>query len=274
MRIKLSCGAVSLALAAAGVVTAGEQVAEGALLLAVDTNDRTAADGSTTHSGTHPSFSSFLLEGATGATTALTSSTTGWSQAVGSGYTMNVATALVYPNGGGTGSIQDADRNFAAPAAMTYGEMYDDVIYNASNTGGIRLGISGGELQPNTQYAVSIYTYDHGSATVQRTADWVDMNNADAHVLSTSFIGGGASTSPTVPQTNDSHKFTGFAMTDGTGMLSLKGINTSAITPSTGLPSQFGLFISGVEVNSVPEPTAAVGLISLAGLMMARRRGQ
>lgn len=268
MKLHITGGVALLALVGSAVIAGGGRDARAALLLAVDVNDRTPTDGSTTDSGTQAGFSPYLL-GDTGGTAAVTS-TLGVTREVGDGFSLNFATILSYPVGGGTGSVQDLDRNFSFPAGLTNAELYDDFVYNASNTGGLRVTISGGNgdnaLQPDTQYLISIYAYDHGSGGVRRTATYVDQNNSDAVVLSTSFIGGA------VPQTNDANKFTGLAMTDASGVISLRGINTTAITPATGLPSNFGLFISGLEVNSVPEPTAATALVGLGGLILARRR--
>ena len=117
--------------------------------------------------------------------------------------------------------------------------------------------VSGGELLPDTQYLVSVYAYDHGSPGL-RTANYVDENNANALVLTSSFVGG------TPPQTDDTYKSTGLAMTDANGRLSLRAINTTAGT--------FGIYLSGFEVSAIPEPTAALSVIGLAGLLMARPR--
>src|SRR5690242_19012557 len=110
------------------------------------------------------------------------------------------------------------------------------------------LKITGGQLQPNTQYLVSLYDFDSGStaAPQPRTANWLDGNNADALVVATSFNGG------TLPTSNDQYKFSGLAMTDGSGGLFLKGRNTSPNAAAGGVT--IGVVLDGLEINQAPEP--------------------
>jgi hypothetical protein len=240
-------------------------VAGAAPLASIDFNDRTPTDGSLTDSGTQPGFGAYLM-GTTGGTASVTD-VAGVTQTV-NGYTINVAPIVTYPAGGGSGIMDDRDRNFSLPAGATTTnvEVYDDFVFNNSNTGGLHLTVSGGDLQADTQYLISIYAYDHGSATVTRTANWVDRNNSDAPVLSTAFLGG------VVPVTNDTNKFTGLATTDANGVLSLVGINTTSLSPTTGLPGAQGVFINGLEISPVPEPAATAFLMGLAALAVSRRR--
>lgn len=258
MRIQLSRGVASLALAVAGVVAVDGRVADAAPLFAVDVNDRSPDTTGDPDSGTQPGFLPYYL-GPLGVESTF-SNTAGVTQAVGD-YSVTFAPAAGYADSsGGTGYLRDLDRDFSLPpgSTMTYHEVYDDFVFQNFVSGGIRLTVSGGQLAPNTQYSISLYSYDHGS-TGLRTADYVDLNNNNAYVLTTSFAGG------TVPFTNESNKYTGFAMTDASGVISLRGYSTSA-SPAN--------FISGFEINAVPEPTAALGLIGLGGLLMARRRGR
>lgn len=255
MRIKLF-PAASLALAVAGIIAVNGPVANAAPLLAVDVNDRSNVDGLEPGSDTQAGFSPYFL-GDIGSTTAVTS-TNGVTQTV-NGYSVTLATASGGAAGtGGTGTIDDRDRNFSFNAdTLNIAQLYDDFVFQSQAGGGIRLTVSGGELVANTQYFVSIYSYDHGSPGV-RTADYVDLNNNNAYVLTTNFEGG------VVPPTDDANKYTGLAVTDASGALSLRGFTTSGTLP--------GNFINGFEISSVPEPTAAAGLIGLASLLMARRR--
>jgi hypothetical protein len=136
---------------------------------------------------------------------------------------------------------------------LTTADLYDDVIFAGTSTGptgGMDLKVSG--LSANTQYFVGLYAFDSGStpAPQPRTANWLDGNNADALVLTTSFSGAA------LPTLDDQYKFTGFATTDASGTLFLKGRNTTA-NASTGATS-IGVFINGLEISEVPEPTSAV----------------
>jgi hypothetical protein len=253
-------GVVAIALGTAAVSAAP--------LLSVDVSSRTIVDGGVTNSGTQAGFFVFTMGAGSATQGASTSNTNGVTQAVGA-YSMNLAPANVLNvTGSGVGLMDDRDRNFSLPvgATTTYTEIYDDFIFNNSNTGGLRLTVSGGDLQPSTQYTISIYAYDHSSGTVTRTANWVDGNNADALVLSTAFFGG------IVPPNNDANKFTGIATTDANGVLLLNGLNTTAISPTNGFPTAQGVFLNGFEISAIPEPGAAMGLAGAAMLLIARRR--
>jgi autotransporter-associated beta strand protein len=229
---------VSKCVIAAGLAVFGGSRADGQAVAKIDINDRSPQDGSTTESGVQSGFLSYTM-GTTGDTTSTTNSA-GVTKTVG-GFTMNVA-----PVGGGT--MDDRDRLFTYNATtLTYPEIYDDFIFNNSNTGAIGVTLGGGGLQPNTQYSVSIYSYDHssgavtvGGVTYPRTATWVDRNNGSATMLSTSFVGG------VVPTHNDASKFSGLAMTDANGVLSIRGNNT---TPPPAAGFNPGVFINGLEVS-------------------------
>lgn len=246
-------------------------VAQAAPLLAVDVSDRSAADGSTTDSGTQSGYGLYLM-GTSGGTGSVTS-TAGVTQTV-AGYSVNLApitnTYTKVSDGSavsGSGIMDDRDRNFSLPAGATttLTEVYDDFIFNTSNAGGLRLTVSGPELAASTRYVVTIYAYDHGS-TGTRTANWVDQNNADAPVLTTTFAGSNA------PASNASYRFTGFAMTDANGALSLRGVNMTSL--SDGVPTLQGVFINGFEISAVPEPTTAAAAAGLLGLVATRRRSR
>lgn len=240
-----------------------------ALLLAVDVNDRTAVDTPNTVAG----FSSYTMTGTT------SGSSVAEIQAVGAytvsliaaddGLDENTTTAGLQNT---TGALDDRDR--ATPVdggALTYGQIYDDFVFaGASNgpTGGMDLAISGGLLQPNTQYLISIYSYDSGSNTapLPRTTNWLDGNNLDALVLSTSFSGS------VLPTTDEQYKFTGLAMTDGSGALLLKGRNTTVGVASNG-GVQPGVFLNGFEINEVPEPASiGIAMAALSLISLVRRR--
>jgi len=240
-----------------------------AALLAVDVNDRSAPDAS---GDTPPGFDSYVL------TPAGTGTVSGPStQAVGA-YSVTLApfddnmdeNTVTDGIQNTVGVIDDRDRTTPVNAgALTLADVYDDIVFaQTSNgpTGGMDLTISGGALAPNTPYLVAIYAFDSGSgaAPQPRTANWLDGNNADALVLSTSFSGAA------LPTGNNDYRFTGVAMSDAAGALLLRGRNTTP-NGANGAVS-IGVFVSGFEVDVIPEPATA-GLAGLAGLaLLALRR--
>ena len=252
-----NCTASHLALCVLfGSVVAGVDVAHAAPLLAVDVNDRAPDSTGNPDSMTQPGFESYLLTGLEG--TNFQTAGVGPTRVL-NGYSVTLAPAPTSPTSG-SGIMDDRDRDFSLQpgSTMSYSEVYDDFVFNSTVGGGIALTVSGGALEANTEYSVSIYAYDHASPGT-RTARYVDSNNADATVLNTSFTGG------IVPFTNDSpgNKGTGTAVTDGSGVLRLRGFTTSATA---------GVYISGFEINTVPEPTAAVAAAGLLGVFATRRR--
>lgn len=244
------------------------RLAAAALLLAVDVNDRTGGAGSTP-TATQSGFNSFLMSGTTAASSAAESQ-------VISGYTVtmqaiddhqdenNVTTGIQDT----TGQIDDRLRSTPTNSgSLTFANLYTDVIFAGASTGptgGMNLTVSGGSLLPNTQYLVSIYAFDSGStpAPQPRTANWLDGNSADALVLSTTFSGA------TLPTTNDQYKFTGIAQTDASGVLLLKGRNTTPYASAGG--ATIGVFINGFEISEVPEP-ATLALLLIASTILTSK---
>jgi hypothetical protein len=214
---------------------------QAAPLFAVDVDDR-QGDAAPANPGdnTVAGFNSFTLTGTTGAASD-TSRTFG-------SYTMTV-TAV---NAGGIpqGGIDDRDR--ATPSGTpSLAQLYDDFIFTASGVGiggGIDLAIaSGGALQPNKAYSVSIYSFDSGSTNPSqaRTANWLDGNSNNMLAVATSFAGAA------LPTTDDQYRFTGVARTDAAGNLLLHGRSTMADTTP-------GLFLNGLEINELIELTLEV----------------
>jgi hypothetical protein len=233
-------------------------------LLAVDVNDRQTTDAP----DSVPGFGSFL-GGAMGASAAITAPVT---QMI-NGYSVtlapfddlldeNTSTAGLQDT---LGAIDDRDRTTPTNAgALTFAQIYDDFIFAGASTGftgGMDLAVSGGSLMPNTQYFVSIYSFDTGStaAPVPRTAAWTDGNNANALVLTTSFDGAAS------PTTDNQYRFTGIARTSAAGALLLRGRNTIPMATAGGVTP--GVFLNAFEINAVPEP-ASLSLMSFVGVVM------
>jgi hypothetical protein len=254
--------ALALLAAASGAVAAP--------LLAVDINDRTAADAPT---NSVTGFSSFILADTTTSTAAVSTPT---SRTIGA-YTVTLApfddnldeNSVTAGDQLNVGQLDDRDRTTPADAgAFTYAQIYDDLVFagvTTGPTGGMNLTVAGGDLLPNTQYLVSLYTFDSGSTPEPqpRTANWLDGNNANALVTTTSFSGGAH------PTANDQYRFTGLATTDANGALLLLGRNTTANAAAGGV--SIGVILNGFEVNVVPEP-ASLSLLTLAALPLLRRR--
>jgi hypothetical protein len=236
-----------------------------AALLRVDINDRTAGDPTPGDAAnTAPGFSPYVMSGSPSST------------GVVDGYTV---TFDVFddgdPNDGGAagnqvGQMDDRDRP-SPVGAPTLNQLYDDFLFaggSAGPTGGLDLRISGGALQPFTRYRVSLYSFDGISATgasafPQRIADWFDGNNSDELVTRVEFF------TNQHPTSDDQYKFTGTALTDGAGMLLLKGRRVTA----QDIANDLSVYVNGVVVEEVPEPAAlAIIAVAVFGLVQARSR--
>jgi hypothetical protein len=232
-------------------------------LLKVDVNDREMAQRDMTDvNNTVPGFGEFQLTGTVPATgNAGAQSST---NANVNGYDISVL--AVNAAGNAQGGIDDRDRTTPI-TTPTLDQIYDDFIFTAGGVGaggGIDMAIQGGALQPNTAYDFSLYAFDSGSPSPPtRTADWLDGNRSNARAFSTKF------SSNVTPTTDDQFKFTGVAVTDGSGRLFLRGRNT---TPLTGTTINPGVFVNGFEINpfagatlEVNSTTGAVRLLNELG---------
>jgi hypothetical protein len=232
-------------------------------LLSVDLNDRQSTD----NPDTPPGYTPFLL---TNTTTISAAVTTASSQIIGP-YTVTVTpfddnqdeNSVTAGIQNAVGAIDDRDR--ATPIAsgtLTLSQIYDDFVFAGTSTGptgGMNLSIAG--LSPNTSYSITLYSFDQGS-TGLRTANWLDANNASALVLTTSFNGSN------LPVNDADDRFTGIAITDSTGTLTLLGRNTTPNIASGAVNP--GVFLNGFELNPVPEPTSLF-LLALTPLFRRRR---
>ena len=216
-------------------------------LLAVDVNGR---NGDSTAGPPGPNtvagYSSFTLTGTFG---------TGVPNTMRSIGSYTVTLSAVNASGAATGTLLDRDRDLPT-TTPTLNQLYDDFVMANTDTGtggGMNLAISGGSLIANTQYAVSIYSFDSGStlSPQPRTARWLDGNSSDAVLFDTLFNGAN------LPTADDQYKYTAVAQTDGLGKLMLKGRNT--------LTSNFGVFLNGFEVSIPNELTLEVNTTTGSG---------
>jgi len=240
-----------------------------AALLSVDFNDRTGNPGSTP-TNTQAGFLAWKVSGTTATSSALESQAVGTYtltlQAFDDNQDENSVTTGIQNT---VGQIDDRLRTTPTNSgAFTYSDLYEDIIFAGTSTGptgGMDLTVSGGALLPNTQYLVSIYDFDSGSspAPQPRTANWLDGNNSNALVVTTAMA------TATPPTSNEQYKFTGIAQTDSSGVLLLRGRNTTANAASGGV--SIGVIINGFEIAEVPEP-ASFGLLLTAAVMVQLRR--
>lgn len=207
------CG-VALCLAVAGQASA-------TVLLAVDVNDRTEGETASNPAiNTVTGFQPFVMGGA-GVQPNATNTISGYS----------VTFTAVDATGAPLGNIDDRDRT-TPTTAPTFNQLYDDFFFAAADTGiggGVNLSINGGGLTPNTNYKFSLFSFDTGStaAPQPRTSDWLDGNNSDTKLFTSSFSGA------TMPTTDDQYKYTANVRTDATGALLIKGRATTTVaTPA------------------------------------------
>jgi hypothetical protein len=210
--------------------------------LQVDMNDRTVVDMPNTVAG----FNSFTLTGTTAASPSPVTQTI-------NGHAVTLAPWDDGTDGNPVGQIDDRDRTLPTDGGtLTYAQIYDDFIFAGASvgaSGGMDLMVTGGALQPNFQYNVSIYSYDGqaiNDAATRRTATWYDRNNLDSPVLTTDWI------DDVPPTTNDMYKFTGIARTDSMGTLFLRGrgnpADSSATPPINNGPP---VYINGFELDTL-----------------------
>jgi hypothetical protein len=206
--------------------------------LAIDVDDRQAdAVAGPPGPNTVVGFSSFQIPGTGTGTVASATGTV-------NGYTITM-TAITAAGVAG-GAIDDRDR--ATPTtAPNLNQLYDDFIFATSTTlgSGLNLEISGGTLQPNTQYSFSLYAFDTGStpAPQPRTSDWTDGNYFNATMFTSSFSGANS------PTTDEQYKFTSIVKTDATGKLLIKARSTVAAN---------AVFVNGFELANPDELTLQV----------------
>jgi hypothetical protein len=257
-----------LQLVVAALLAFGSPQMSPAALLSVDINSRSGGE-SGTPDNTPPGFESWVINTPSGGVTTAV-------QTLASGYTVqfDVFDDGDANDGGAAGNQAGAfdDRDRVSPTGTpTANEIYDDFIFagaSAGPTGGLDMSISGGALQPNTQYLVSLYSFDGisssgGSSVPNRTADWFDGNNADALAFTVNFA------TNVHPTTDDQYKFTGVATTDATGKLFLKGRRVTAVE----IANDLAVYVDGIIVDQVPEPASLIILgIGIAAASLRRFR--
>lgn len=232
--------------------------AQAQTLLSVDFDDRETVVLGTEVGNTVTGFQQFILTGTNAAVATPTTRTL-------AGY--DVTVTPVNAAGVTISGVDDRDRT-TPTTAPTLNQLYDDFIFTAGGVGvggGLDVTVQGGTLQPNKPYSFSIYAFDSGSATVNRTADWLDGNRGDIRSFATSFIG------TTNPTTDNQYRFTGIALADATGRLFVRGRNTSAPTSTGGINP--GVFMNGLQIEEFTGLTLEVNSTTGAMRLLNEQAG-
>jgi hypothetical protein len=150
---------------------------------------------------------------------------------------------------------------------LTTSDLYRDFIFSPdSNNGGLNVTIDG--LEPNTEYLFEIWSYDPvsvggtiGGVPNFRVSDW--FAGGFQVIENYSFRGENA-------PTNDLASFTFTATADIDGLLVISGrrdqLSTNSVSP------QPGVFLNGLRVSSIPEPSSAILLLTAITPLVLRRR--
>ncbi len=186
----------------------------------------------------------------------------GWlgTDATGNGTdgTYTVSTTAV---GGGT--IDDRDR-ITGNGGGAEADMWNDFIFSNDGSSGTTKGleITVGGLDANADYTVTIWGFDASSTGPVRSADW-SVESGDSATLSFDANG----TGPGLPtDLTSNYTITLNATSNGSGEIILTGLPSA----SSG-SSNHDVFINGLEIALVPEPSSMV-LLGLGGLALLRRR--
>lgn len=269
---------ISAAVVALGLCILMAGTARAVPLLAVDIDDRETVALGTEVGNTQAGFQSFTLKGTTASVpytpegdNTITSGTT--TRVLGA-YTVSVVafddhldennvTAGIQDT---VGAIDDRDRTTPVDGgALTYAQIYDDFFFAGASvgpSGGADITISGGSLLPNKAYLFSVYSYDVSSAGTH-SANYYDLTNTTAPILSTTWAGAAANN----PTTNDQYKFSGLAVTDASGVLAVRG-RASVGYPAAGGTTITGVFINGFEINEFTGLTLEVNTTTGAVRML------
>ena len=195
----------------------------------------------------------------------------GWIAADATGINNVTFTAVGLNAAGNAVVIDDRDRTGNGGGAEA--DMWRDFIFangsNVDGTSGLDVTVSG--LLANAPYNVTIWAYDFFSSAdsdapvpTGRRPTWTGSNGGSSAVLE--FDGNNDSNGDPPPTNLSDFRVGVTAVTDGSGTLTLEG--------RAGPDPQFqhNVFINGLELNPVPEPSTFVLLCTcLAGLIGLRR---
>jgi hypothetical protein len=147
--------------------------------------------------------------------------------------------------------------------AFTTENLLRDFVHSRAtdlgNTDGFDLTLTG--LASNTPHTFTIWSFDSGSAGT-RVSDW--FANGIEVVSNYAFDG------RNLPSTDSQYRFSFTASTNASGQIIIGARRDDTSVDATGLPT-FGAFLNALQVDVVPEPTAAVLLLAGLGVCVWRR---
>ncbi|MEO0476420.1 MAG: LamG domain-containing protein [Planctomycetota bacterium] len=163
----------------------------------------------------------------------------------------------------GGGTIDDRDRG-TGNGGGDEADMWNDFLFsNDGSTGttkGLEVTVDG--LDANADYTVTIWAFDASSTGPVRSADW-SVESGDSATLAFDANG----TGPGLPtDLTSNYTITLNATSNASGEIVLTGLPSAA-----GSSNNHDVFINGLEIALVPEPSS-LALLGLGGLALLRRR--
>ena len=136
-----------------------------------------------------------------------------------------------------SGGVLD-DRDRAVPtqtATLTLDQIYDDFIFvvGTTNGNGGRIQITG--LTPNTNYQLTVWSYDNGS-TGARVSDWVETASGVTRVITNGYTFDGS----VIPTRDTDDTFGGMLTSSATGALTIEGRRNGG--------TSHGVFLNGLQL--------------------------
>ena len=182
----------------------------------------------------------------------------GWTSAGAAGGTAGPVSIAITPVGsvsidgrerGTAGTPQGVDNNNIQVPIGVYGDMYRDFLFvNGSNATSEGMNIAATGLAPNTDYNVTVWSYDSGSHSPARSANWGQAGGSSA-TLSFEGDNGGDPPGPD-PNTNllTDYSATFRMTTDGSGGALIEGRSTPGFTVS------HNVFLNGIGIDEATGP--------------------
>lgn len=146
--------------------------------------------------------------------------------------------------------------------AFTYRDLYYDrvvgTILSGSAPAGAGLLLQLGGFDPNTEYVLQLWGYEHNNRGVEKFVNFYDLTSG-----SETLLGGFTTTVNQLPLDNDDFSITATVTSDAAGNIILKSRSNF---------DGVGIF-NGVTVSSVPEPgIASLTLLGTCAIFLRRRR--